>query len=108
MKAGLMPEGVAADDRFVRLDDQPRQVGDQAAGAKQLLGVDLRVPTPYDLHRVLSAMTIYPGLARSPMPFTQPPPALQRGRAKIRRHSRSLWQCRTSPVSIRHLSRYLG
>ena len=39
---GLVGEGVAADDRLVRLDREPGQVADQAAGGGELLGHDAR------------------------------------------------------------------
>ncbi len=43
---GLVGERVAADDRLVRLDREPGQVADQAAGRRDLLGLDARAGLP--------------------------------------------------------------
>ena len=43
---GLVGECIAADDRLVRLDREPGQVADQAAGRRDLLGLDARAGVP--------------------------------------------------------------
>ena len=73
MDAGLVREGVRADDGLARRDGHARDVAQQLARAVDLLGVHAGLGVVEVLARVRSAMTISSRLAlpaRSPMPLT--------------------------------------